>query len=298
MQSVLAAQYCLVVSPFLSPFLPFFPRVSPSASSAKLWVSSTLSSSRACSAAFLAARQIRRRPRPVRICGPTSTRIHHAFSTMSCVYSTHQSHLVLNSFPSFLQRIFLALSPLLFLRVPPKPELLFLSLFLLSPLLFSRLLRSALLSRLLRSLLLLMLAFLPLLKTQWFLTRQLLLPCLFLILLFCLFLSFCLSFSFLFLLSFYLPLPAFVSCSSSSFRRPHSQPISFLGSLPFSSSPHSHFFFLIALFLSVFIHPRPSNDRAHFPFLSFSQQPQNLFLSLLRSSPSVASSSPRSELGV
>ena len=55
-------------------FLPF----SPSASSA-IWVSSTQPLSRACSAALLAARQIRRRSRAVRMCGPVSTRIHQAF---------------------------------------------------------------------------------------------------------------------------------------------------------------------------------------------------------------------------
>ena len=47
-------------------------------------------------------------------------------STVSCVYSTHRSPLALNSFPSFVQRIFLALSSLLFLRTPPGPELSFL----------------------------------------------------------------------------------------------------------------------------------------------------------------------------
>ena len=45
----------------------FLPRFSPSASSARLRVSSTLSSWLACSAALLAARQIRRRPRAVRM---------------------------------------------------------------------------------------------------------------------------------------------------------------------------------------------------------------------------------------
>ena len=47
--------------------------VSPSASSARLRVPSTLPSSRACSAALLAARQTRRRHRAVRMCGPPST---------------------------------------------------------------------------------------------------------------------------------------------------------------------------------------------------------------------------------
>ena len=46
-------------------------------------------------------------------------------STTSCVCSTHHSLLALNSFLSFLQRILLALSSLLFLRAPPGPELVF-----------------------------------------------------------------------------------------------------------------------------------------------------------------------------
>ena len=103
---------CLVVLSLLS-FLPHF---SPSASSARLRVSSTLSWSRACSAALLAARQIRRRPRAVRMCGPPSIRIHHAFfhhvmclfdtSLSSCIEfvsffaSTHFSCVVISSFPS------------------------------------------------------------------------------------------------------------------------------------------------------------------------------------------------------
>ena len=94
----------------------FLPRFSPSASSARLWVSSTPSLSRACSAALLAARQIRRRPRAVRMCGPLSTRIHHAFlhhvmclfdtSCSSCIEfvsllsSTHSPCVVISSFPS------------------------------------------------------------------------------------------------------------------------------------------------------------------------------------------------------
>ena len=91
------ALHCLVC---LSPFLP---HVSPSASSAKLWVSSTLSSSRACSAALLAARQIRRRPRAVRMCGPPSTRIHHAFfHHVVCLFDTSLStYVVISSFPSY-----------------------------------------------------------------------------------------------------------------------------------------------------------------------------------------------------
>ena len=102
----------LLVLPCSHFFLPHF---SPSASSARLRVSSTLSSSRACSAALLAARQVRRRPRAVRMCGPPSIRIHHAFfhhvtclfdtSFSSCIEfvsffaSTHFSCVVISSFP-------------------------------------------------------------------------------------------------------------------------------------------------------------------------------------------------------
>ena len=72
--------------------------------------------SRACSAALLAARPIRRRPRAMRMCGPLSTRIHHAFlhhvmfpfdtSLFSCIEfvsffsSTHYSCVVISSSPS------------------------------------------------------------------------------------------------------------------------------------------------------------------------------------------------------
>ena len=80
--------HCLVVISLLS----FLLHVSPSASSARLWVSLTLSSSRACSAALLAARQIRRRPRALRMCGPLSTRIHHAFFRhVMCLFDTSLS---------------------------------------------------------------------------------------------------------------------------------------------------------------------------------------------------------------
>ena len=79
----------LLVLPCSRFFLHHF---SPSASSAELWVSSTLSSSRACSAALLAARQIRRRPRAVRMCGPPSTRIHHASRHhVMCLFDTSLS---------------------------------------------------------------------------------------------------------------------------------------------------------------------------------------------------------------
>ena len=86
---------CSVLLSFLPvvPCSPFFlPPVSPSASSAKLWVSPTPSLSRACSAALLAARQIRGRPRAVRMCGPLSTRIHHAFfHHVMCLFDTSLS---------------------------------------------------------------------------------------------------------------------------------------------------------------------------------------------------------------
>ena len=89
--------YCVVCSVFLS-FLHHF---SLSASSAKLWVSSTLSSSRACSAPLLAARQIRRRPCAVCKCGPLSTRIHHAFfHHIICLFDTSFSSCI--EFTSFL----------------------------------------------------------------------------------------------------------------------------------------------------------------------------------------------------
>ena len=45
---------------------------------------------------------------------------------MSCVFSTHHFLRTLNSFPSLLQRISLALSPLLLLRALPEPRLFFL----------------------------------------------------------------------------------------------------------------------------------------------------------------------------
>ena len=95
----------LLVLPCSHSFLPHF---SSSASSARLWVSSALSSSRACSAALLA-------PRAVLRCGPLSTRIHQAFfhhvmclfdTSFSCIEfvsffsSTHSSCVVISSFPS------------------------------------------------------------------------------------------------------------------------------------------------------------------------------------------------------
>ena len=102
-------------------FLPF----SPSASSA-VWVSSTLSSSRA-------ARQTRRRPRAVRMCGPLSTRIHHAFfHHVMCLFDTSFSSFV--EFTSALSSLLLfralpgSRSLFLFPFVPPEPSLLSLAL--------------------------------------------------------------------------------------------------------------------------------------------------------------------------
>ena len=48
------------------------------------------------------------------------------FSTMSCVHSTHHILSALNSFPSLLQRISLALLPLLLFHALPGPQPLFL----------------------------------------------------------------------------------------------------------------------------------------------------------------------------
>ena len=67
-------------------------------------------------------------------------------STMSCAYSTHHFLRALNSFPSLLQRMSLALSSLLFLHALPGPQHLFLLfappvLFLSSLFLFLRILR-------------------------------------------------------------------------------------------------------------------------------------------------------------
>ena len=55
------------------------------------------------------------------------------FATMSCVCSTHHALRTLNSFLSLLQRISLALSPLLLLHALPGPQLLFLLLALPEP---------------------------------------------------------------------------------------------------------------------------------------------------------------------
>ena len=111
-QSVFTALFVLFL-PCSHVFLLHF---SLSVSLAGLWASSTLSSSRACSAALLATRQVRRRSRAVRMCGLLSTRIHQAFlhhvmclfdtSFSSCVEftsflaSTHSFYVVISSSPS------------------------------------------------------------------------------------------------------------------------------------------------------------------------------------------------------
>ena len=62
------------------------------ASSARHRISSTLSPSRACSAALLAARQTRRRPLALRMLDPSSIRIHHAFlNHVMCLFDTSLS---------------------------------------------------------------------------------------------------------------------------------------------------------------------------------------------------------------
>ena len=118
--------HCRVLSVLFS----FSPFLTPSASSA-VWVSldpttvlSLLGCSSSCSpdssTVAPSARWVR--------CQHGSTR---RFSTMSCVYSTHHFLRALNSFPSLLQRISLALSSLLalpelllFSLAPPEPSLL------------------------------------------------------------------------------------------------------------------------------------------------------------------------------
>ena len=87
----------LLVLPCSRFFLPHF---SASASSAELWVSLALSSSRACSAALMAAHQIRRRPRAVRMCGPPSIRIHHRCCRVVAVGKTTCS-VLLSFLPMF-----------------------------------------------------------------------------------------------------------------------------------------------------------------------------------------------------
>ena len=56
---------------------------------ADVWTFSVCSSSRTSSAALVAARHVRRRPRAVRNCGPLSTRIHQAFlHHVPCLFDT------------------------------------------------------------------------------------------------------------------------------------------------------------------------------------------------------------------
>ena len=65
---------------------------SPSASSAPSRVSPTQLPLRTCSAACLAARQVLRRLLAVRMCGPLSTRIHHALCHhVMCLFDTWHS---------------------------------------------------------------------------------------------------------------------------------------------------------------------------------------------------------------
>ena len=195
-----------------------------------------------CSAAFLAARHVRRRPRAVRMCGPLFTRIHQAFlhhvmclfdtSFSSCIefVSILSSTLLSRVVPSpsscsslgfcisflYLERLCFSHLPfLLFLSLGPSRlsfslflSLRFSLLLLLSPSLFWRLPRSPLFfSRLLRPSLLfiflLMLAFRPLLQTWWLLTRQLLVPCFWPCLFLFLFLFFYLLLPFSFCLLFF-----------------------------------------------------------------------------------------------
>ena len=71
----------------VSPLSPFF---SLSLSSHR--VSPTQFPSRTCSAACLAARQVLRRPLALRMCGPFSTRIHHALCHhVMCLFDTWHS---------------------------------------------------------------------------------------------------------------------------------------------------------------------------------------------------------------
>ena len=122
-----AAHRCRVFSLhclFCLSLLSFLPHFSPSASSAKLWVSSTLSSSRACSAALPAAARFVDRPQVWSArCPHGSTK---RSSTTLCVYSTHHFLRAMNSLPSPLQRISPALSSLLLHCALSEPQLLFL----------------------------------------------------------------------------------------------------------------------------------------------------------------------------
>ena len=72
----------------LLPFSPFC----LCASSTPSRVSPTQLPLRTCSAACLAARQVLRRPLALRMCGPWSTRIHHAFCHhVMCLFDTWHS---------------------------------------------------------------------------------------------------------------------------------------------------------------------------------------------------------------
>ena len=78
---------CSFCADFLLPFLPFF-----SLSFSSLQVSPTLFPSRTYSASCLAARQVLRRPLALRMCGPLSTRIHHALCHhVMCLFDTWHS---------------------------------------------------------------------------------------------------------------------------------------------------------------------------------------------------------------
>ena len=109
-----------------------FPPFSRSASSARGRASPAPSSSRACSAALLAARQTRRLPLALRMCGPLSTRIHHALCHhVMCLFDTWHSSCTEFAFsccppgPSPRPRAPPGLS--LRYRAPPGPQLLFLA---------------------------------------------------------------------------------------------------------------------------------------------------------------------------
>ena len=111
-----------------------FPHFSHFASSAGHWVSSTLSPSRACSAALLAARQTRRRPLALRMLDPSSIRIHHAFPRhVSVRHITVFTKLVsVLSFTLLLNAFFLRSISYLFTFLfspPPGPQLHSLALF-------------------------------------------------------------------------------------------------------------------------------------------------------------------------
>ena len=98
------------------------PHFSRSASSARRGASPAPSSSRACSAALLAARQTRRLPLALRMCGPLSTRIHHALCHhVMCLFDTWHSSCTEFAFSCCPPWAFTSLS------CPPGPQLLFLA---------------------------------------------------------------------------------------------------------------------------------------------------------------------------